>query len=230
MKNENRSSGLSVLGILTFLTVLASLIAIFSLSPIERQEGVVQKIMYFHIPSAWIAFFAFFIVFVTSIIFLWKNEREWDIIALSSAEVGIIFCSLVLLTGPIWAKPIWGAWWVWDARLTLTLVLWMTYVAYIMLRFHAREGSQRARFAAVLGIIGFLDVPLIHFSVLWWRTFHPKPKVFNPENMGGGLSKEMLITLLISLAAFTFLYFLLLTQRIALEKMRDEVDYLKSQK
>src|SRR3972149_6479263 len=98
--------------------------------------------MYFHIPSAWIAFFAFFIVFVASILYLWKKEREWDIIAHSAAEVGVIFCSLVLITGPIWAKPIWGVWWTWDARLTLTLVLWLIYVAYLMLRFHAPDTTN----------------------------------------------------------------------------------------
>lgn len=226
--SSNKVSGITFLSVLTFISVLISTYAIFLYAPVEQQEGIIQKIMYFHIPSAWIAFFAFFIVFVTSILFLWKDEREWDIYAHASAEVGIIFCSLVLITGPIWAKPVWGAWWVWDARLTLTLILWLTYVAYLMIRYHATEGNQRARFSAVLGVIGFLDVPLIHFSVLWWRTFHPKPKVFNPENMGGGVDKTMLITLMISLTSFTLLYFLLLGQRIMLEKMKDEVDYLKS--
>jgi len=146
----------------------------------------------------------------------------------SAAEVGVIFCSLVLITGPIWAKPIWGVWWTWDARLTLTLVLWLIYVAYLMLRFHAPEGSQRARFAAVLGIVGFLDVPIVHFSVLWWRTIHPKPKVLSMESPGSGLESTMLIALLLSLLAFTLIFFLLLGQRISLEKMRDEMDEIKN--
>src|SRR3972149_5550078 len=212
---------------LTFIVVTFSLIFTFFITPIERQEGIVQKIMYLHIPSAWVAFFAFFIVFVASILYLWKKEREWDIVAHSSAEVGLIICSLVLITGPIWAKPIWGAWWVWDARLTLTLVLWLIYVAYLMLRFHAPEGSQRARFAAVLGIVGFLDIPIIHFSVLWWRTIHPKPKVLSMESPGSGLESVMLITLIMSLIAFPLIFFLLLGQRISLEKMRDELNEIK---
>lgn len=212
---------------LTFIVVSIAITFIFIVAPVERQEGIVQKIMYLHIPSAWVAFFAFFIVFVASILYLWKKEREWDIVAHSSAEVGLIFCSLVLITGPIWAKPIWGAWWVWDARLTLTLVLWLIYVAYLMLRFHAPEGSQRARFAAVLGIVGFLDIPIIHFSVLWWRTIHPKPKVLSMESPGSGLEPVMLITLLISFLAFTLIFFLLLGQRIYLEKMRDELNEIK---
>lgn len=212
---------------LSYSVVAAAMVFIFFIAPLEREEGIVQKIMYLHIPSAWVAFFAFFIVFIASILYLWKREREWDIIAHSSAEVGVVFCSLVLMTGPLWAKPIWGVWWTWDARLTLTLVLWLIYVAYLMLRFHAPEGSQRARFSAVLGIVGFLDVPIIHFSVLWWRTIHPRPKVLSMESPGSGLEPIMLITLIISLLAFTLIFFLLLVERISLERMRDELNEIK---
>jgi heme exporter protein C len=212
---------------LSYSVVSSALVFIFFIAPLEREEGIVQKIMYLHIPSAWVAFFAFFIVFIASILYLWKREREWDIIAHSSAEVGVVFCSLVLMTGPLWAKPIWGVWWTWDARLTLTLVLWLIYVAYLMLRFHAPEGSQRARFSAVLGIVGFLDVPIIHFSVLWWRTIHPRPKVLSMESPGSGLEPIMLITLIISLLAFTLIFFLLLVERISLERMRDELNEIK---
>ena len=186
--------------------------------------------MYLHIPSAWLAFFAFFIVFISSILFLWKKEREWDIYAHASAEIGVVFCSLVLITGPIWAKPIWGTWWVWDARLTSTLILWLIYVAYLMLRSQTEAGFMRARYAAVLGIVGFLNIPFIHFSVLWWRTFHPQPKVISAEGFGKGMDTSMLATLGISLCAFTLLYFLLMGQRIRLERLKDEVDRLKRQK
>lgn len=215
---------------LTLASMLAAMVAIFLYVPTEKTEGAVQRIMYLHIPSAWLAFFAFFIVFVCSILFLWKKEREWDIYAHASAELGVVFCSLVLITGPIWAKPIWGAWWVWDARLTSTLILWLIYVAYLMLRGQTEPGSMRARYAAVLGIAGFLDIPLIHFSVLWWRTFHPAPKVISSEGLGKGMDPSMLATLGVSLAAFTLLYFLLMGQRVRLEKMRDEVDRLKKAK
>ncbi|PIQ98031.1 MAG: cytochrome C assembly protein [Nitrospinae bacterium CG11_big_fil_rev_8_21_14_0_20_56_8] len=215
---------------LTCAGLATALWAIFLFVPTEKTEGAVQRIMYFHIPSAWLAFFAFFIVFVSSILFLWKKDREWDIYAQSSAEIGVVFCSLVLITGPIWAKPIWGAWWVWDARLTSTLILWLIYVAYLMLRGHVESGSARARYAAVVGIAGFLDIPLIHFSVLWWRTFHPKPKIISAEGLGTGMDTTMLVTLLLSLGAFTLLYFLLLGQRIEIEKTKDEIDHLKKER
>lgn len=215
---------------LTSIVFMAALYAIFIYVPTEKTEGVVQRIMYFHIPSAWIAFFAFFIVFLSSILFLWKKEREWDIYAMASAEIGVMFCSLVLITGPIWAKPIWGTWWVWDARLTSTLILWLIYVAYLMLRSHTDPGSIRARYAAVIGIVGFLDIPLIHFSVLWWRTFHPQPKMITSQGLGAGMDFTMMISLLVSLAAFTLLYFLLLAQRVHLEKMKDEIDCIKKER
>lgn len=219
-----------VLLALTATALLAAMVAIFFFVPTEKNEGVVQRIMYFHIPCAWLSFFAFFVVFICSILFLWKKEREWDIYAHASAEIGVIFCSLVLITGPIWAKPIWGAWWVWDARLTLTLILWLIYVAYLMLRAQTDAGSMRARYAAVLGIIGFLDIPLNHFATLWWRSFHPQPKVITAQGFGNGLDTSMMGTLLISLAAFTLLYFLLMGQRIRQEKMKDEIDRLKKEK
>ena len=212
---------------LTGLVFLATMIAIFIYVPTERTEGVVQRIMYFHIPCAWLSFFAFFVVFICSILFLWKKDREWDIYAHASAEIGVIFCSLVLITGPIWARPIWGAWWVWDARLTSTLILWIIYVSYLMLRAQSDPGSMRARYAAVLGIVGFLDIPLIHFSVLWWRAFHPQPKVITSEGIGKGMETGMLATLGISLCAFTLLYFLLMGERVRQEKLKDEIDRLK---
>ena len=214
---------------LTGIVFLVAMGAIFLFVPTEQTEGPVQRIMYIHIPSAWLSFFAFFIVFICSILFIWKKEREWDIYAHASAEIGVIFCSLVLITGPIWAKPIWGTWWVWDARLTSTLILWLIYVAYLMLRAQTDAGSMRARYAAVLGIVGFLNIPFIHFSVLWWRTFHPQPKVISSEGFGKGMETSMLITLGISLCAFTLLYFLLMGQRVRQEKLKDEIDHLKKE-
>ena len=215
---------------LTALAFSVMVYAIFVYAPTEKQEGLVQRIMYYHIPSAWLSFFAFFIVFSSSILYLWKREREWDIYAQSSAEIGVVFCSLVLITGPIWAKPIWGTWWVWDARLTSTLVLWLIYVAYIMLRLQTGAGSMRARYSAVIGIAGFLNIPIIHFSVLWWRTFHPKPKMITPEGFGAGMDDSMVATLMISLGAFTLLYFLLMGQRVRIEKMKDEIDQIKKER
>ena len=220
----------SILIWLTGITFVAAMAAIFLFVPTEKTEGPIQRIMYLHIPSAWLSFFAFFIVFASSILFLWKKEREWYIYAHASAEIGVIFCSLVLITGPIWAKPIWGTWWVWDARLTSTLILWLIYVAYLMLRAQTDPGSMRAKYAAVLGIVGFLNIPFIHFSVLWWRTFHPQPKVISSEGFGKGMESSMLATLGISLCAFTLLYVLLMGQRIRQEKLKDEIDRLKREK
>ncbi len=216
--------------LLTAAVIFASIAAIYLYVPTEKTEGPIQRIMYFHVPCAWLSFFAFFVVFISSILFLWKKDREWDIYAHASAEIGVIFCSLVLITGPIWARPIWGAWWVWDARLTSTLILWLIYVSYLMLRSQTEAGSMRARYAAVLGIVGFLDIPLIHFSVLWWRSFHPLPKVITSEGFGKGLDTAMMMTLLISVAAFTLLYFVLMGQRVRQEKLRDEIDRIKKEK
>ncbi|MDP7557720.1 MAG: cytochrome c biogenesis protein CcsA [Nitrospinaceae bacterium] len=226
MSDENKE-GSPILIWLTIVAFLSAMIAIFIYVPTERTEGVVQRVMYFHVPAAWLAFFSFFVVFLCSILFLWKKEREWDIYALASAEIGVVFCSLVLITGPIWAKPIWGMWWSWDPRLTLTLVLWLIYVSYLMLRAQTDAGSTRARLAAVLGIVGFLDIPFIHFSVLWWQTGHPQSKIISQEGLGKGMDPSMLATLMVSLGAFTLLYFVLMGQRIQVEKMKDEVERLK---
>jgi heme exporter protein C len=226
---ESKVDGLPITIWLAAVAILVAMAAIYLYVPTEMTEGPVQRIMYFHVPAAWLAFFAFFVVFLSSILFLWKKEREWDIYALASAEIGVVFCTLVLVTGPIWAKPIWGQWWVWDVRLTSTLILWLIYVGYLMLRGQAAAGSMRARYAAVLGIAGFLDIPLIHFSVLWWRAFHPQPKVITSEGLGKGMDPAMLTTLCISLAAFTLLYIVLMGQRVQIEKMKDEIDHLKKE-
>ncbi len=229
-RENGASAGSPVLFWLTGAGLLAALSAIFVFVPTERTEGVVQRIMYFHVPCAWVAFFAFFIVFLSSILFLWKGEREWDIYAHASAEVGMVFCSLVLITGPIWAKPIWGIWWTWDPRLTLTLVLWLIYAAYLMLRSQAEAGSMRAKYAAIVGIVGALDIPLIHFSVLWWGSQHPAPKMITAEGIGTGMDTSMVLTLLTALAAFTLLFFLLVSLRVSIEKTKDEIDRLKKER
>src|SRR5207249_1571180 len=165
------------LSLATLLSLSLSLAAIFLYAPTERVQGQVQRIFYLHLPLAWIAYLAFFIVFVSSVLYLWKRAARWDLLGQAAAEVGLIFTSLVLITGSLWARPVWGTWWSWDARLTTTLVLWFIYVGYLMLRSYVVEERRAARYAAVLGIVGFLDVPLIHQSVTWWRTLHPEPVV-----------------------------------------------------
>lgn len=208
--------------LLGLVLMVVSLYLIFIYVPTEREMGIVQRIFYFHVPLAWVSFLAFFVVFLGSILYLWKNDERWDILAHSSAEIGVVFTTLVLITGPLWAKPVWGAWWTWDARLTTTLVLWLIYVGYLMVRSFATQPAQAARLSAVVGIIGFIDVPIVALAIVLWRTQHPAPLV-----LGGGLAPSMLFTLIVSLVTFTYLYFLLLVQKMAAESLAAEVEELK---
>jgi heme exporter protein C len=205
--------------------MLLALWGIFVYVPTEQAQGIVQRIFYFHVSAALTMFLAFFVVFVASIIFLWKRLIWWDNVAASGAEIGVLFCTLVLITGPIWARPIWGTWWSWDPTLTLTLVLWLIYVGYLILRADAYD-EKRTRLAAILGIIGFIDVPIIRWSVEKWRTLHPKPVIIQD---GGttGLPPSMLLTFLICLAAFVLLFFLLLRERVSLAQSRHDIELLR---
>ncbi len=206
----------------SFTLFVGALYLVFLYVPTEETMGVVQRIFYFHVPVAWVAFLAFFIVFLGSICYLWKRESKWDAIASSSAEVGTVFTTLLLITGSIWAKPIWGVWWTWEPRLTTALVLWFVYIAYLIVRSFAGEESRGARFAAVVGIIGFIDVPIVALAITLWRTQHPGPVIFQ-----GGLTSPMLLTLLACLATFTTLYSLLLIQRISMKNDEIEIERLK---
>jgi heme exporter protein C len=205
--------------------MITALYMVFVYVPTEKTGGIVQRIFYFHVSVAWVSFLAFFVTFVFSIIYLLKRTMKWDAIAHASAEVGVIFTTLVLITGPIWAKPAWGIWWTWDARLTTSLVLWLTYVAYLLVRSYAVESARGARFGAVIGIVGFIDVPIVFLTVNLWRTQHPGTIIFE-----GGLALPMLITLLVSIAAFTTLYVLLTIQSANLKVMESDIRYLKSEK
>ena len=210
------------IGIIALLNIAVGLYMALFYAPLEKTMGDAQRIFYFHVPSAWVGFLAFFIVFVASLFYLWRRERKWDALALSAAEIGVIFTTLVLLTGPLWAKKAWGAFWVWDARLTTTLILWMIYVGYLMLRSSA-DSERRARFAAVLSIVGFLDVPIIYVSVQIWRTMHPQLLITE----SGGLASQMTQTLMVCLLSFTLLFVFLLIQRVRLEQARDQVNFLR---
>jgi len=207
---------------LSLVLMVAALYMVFIYVPTEKNMGVVQRIFYFHVPIAWVAFLAFFIVFISSIMYLWKRDIKWDRYAHASAEVGIVFTTLVLITGSIWAKPVWGIWWTWDARLTASLVLWLIYVAYLLLRNYASEQAQGARIAAVLGIIGFIDVPIVALAINIWRTQHPPALIFE-----GGLGTPGLLTLLVSIAAFTFLFIILVSYGITVRKQDEEISRLK---
>ncbi len=211
--------------ILVYTFMVLSLFLVFIYAPTERTQGIVQRIFYFHVSLALTMFVAFFVVFIASIMYLWKQGEQWDHIALGSAEIGTVFCTLVLITGPIWARPIWGTWWTWDPTLTLTLILWLIYVAYLMLRADAHD-LKRTRFAAVLGIVGFIDVPLIRWSVEKWRTLHPKPVIIQ-EGGTSGLTPDMLWTFLVCLGAFLLLYLYLLRERVSIAQSQYALDTLR---
>ncbi len=205
-----RSSFFMALGLVLMVAVY---VRALRFTPVEATQGPAQKIYYIHPPSAWVAFLAFGIVGVCSLLYLFLKDPRLDRLAASSAEVGVVFTTVVLITGPIWAKPIWGTWWTWDARLTSTLFLWFVYFGYLVLRSAVPEPGRRARYSAVLGILGSLLVPFIHVSVLLFRTLHPKAVFLNPE--GPGLPGPMLATLLFSLGVFTLFFFGLVTHRYA---------------
>ena len=208
---------------LSFVLMVIALYLVFIYVPTEKEMGIVQRVFYLMVPMVWLALLAFLIVFIGSILYLVKRESKWDILAHSSAEIGIVFTTLALIIGSIWAKPIWGVWWIWEVpRLTSTLVLWFIYLAYFLVLSLATEESRGARFSAVVGIVGFVDVPIIILATSLWRGMHPGAVIFQ-----GGLDPAMLLTLLVSLAAFTAFYFVLLIQRISLKNDEIEIKRLK---
>lgn len=211
-------------GVLLILVILAVGWRIFYLTPTESSMGVVQKIMYIHVPSIWTSFLSFFIVFVSSILYLWKRREIFDIVANCAVEIGVVYLGITLVTGSIWARPTWNTYWTWDARLTTTLILFLIFVGYILLRRYTDHGEQQARLSAIIAIIGVLDIPLIHMSVVWWRTLHQPSTMFSTKK--NVIAPELATTLWISLLAFTLLYAFLLFWRIRLEK--NNRHYLKS--
>jgi heme exporter protein C len=192
-------------------------------TPVERFQGPAQKIFYVHAPAAWSALLAFAVTGVLSILYLWLKDRRFDLAAAASAEVGVAFSVVMLTTGPIWGKPIWGTWWTWDARLTSTLFIFLLFVGYIVLRGALTDPDLRARSSAVLGVMGLVLVPFIHMTVYLFRTLHPEPILMKPDKPS--LPGDMLLTLLASVGVFTMLYAGFLAQRYALalfEDLREE--------
>jgi heme exporter protein C len=209
-------------------TMLAAFYFIFLFAEIEKTMGAVQKIFYMHVPSAWVAFLAFFVTFVFSILFLIKRKRIYDTYAYVSAEIGVVFTIIVLTTGPIWAKSSWNTWWAWEPRLTTTLILFFLFVAYLMVRQMDGVWDKKARLAAVFGIIGFADVPIVFFAIRWWQSkFHPIVFGDGPSQEGGGIAPSMLVALLVTITAFTVLYAYLLHKGVSFENMKIKVDQYK---
>lgn len=197
------------------LAMLATLFGAFVYAPADAIEGDVQRIFYIHVPMAWVAYMAFGIVAGSSAMFLWRKQSRWDILARSAAEVGLVFTTLVLLTGSLWGRPIWGTWWAWDARLTTTLILWVLYAGYLTIRSFVGEEESGARFAAVVGVLGFVDVPIVHMSVTWWRTLHPQPIVIKPLE-SPALPNEMLAVMTVGVVAMTLVFVTLVALRYSL--------------
>ena len=223
--SRGKALWVNILGALALVGIILALFMVFVYAPTEKEMGIVQRIFYFHVPSATIAFLSFFIVFFYSILYLfWKKDRDFDIISASAAEIGVVFTTLVLIEGSFWAKPTWGAWWVWEEpRLVTALVLWLIYVGYLMLRGAISDPTRRATFSAVLGIIGFIDVPIVFMSIRWWRSIHPV--VISPTKMN--LDPPMMLTFFISLGAFLLFFAYLFIQKVSLERLKDDVEQLK---
>jgi heme exporter protein C len=207
---------------LTLIGMITSLYMVFIYAPTEMVMGNIQRIFYFHMGAVWVATIAFTVVFIASIQYLRKQTRFWDIMAYSSAEIGVLFTTLTIITGSIWAKPVWGTWWTWDPQLTTTFILWILYIVYLILRSSAGSDVKKAKFAAVFGIIAFLDLPLVYASARLMRGI--SPVVFGGR---GGIAPQMMVALLACLITFTLLYIVLLKQRMDIEEMKDEVTRMK---
>ena len=195
--NGVRQNITGYLVVLSGLFMLADLYLIFVVAPTDAVLGHVQRVFYFHVPIAIMSFLAFFLVFLASIAYVVRRDGKWDQLAHSCAEVGVVFVTLALLTGIIWGRPLWNTWWTWEPRLTTTLILWLIYVSYLMIRSHASNQQQAARYSAVVGIVGFVDVPIVYYSVVWWRSIHPSP-VVGPFAQANALEPIMLWILLFS--------------------------------
>ena len=219
----SRDRLLMILNVLATLAILTSLYLVFVWVPTERTMGVIQRVFYFHVPSAWVAFLAFAVAAVSGLLFLTRRQDRWDRVEVASIELGIVFSTVALITGSIWARPIWNTWWTWDPRLTTTLVMWIYYVASLLLRQTVDNPERGARFGAVLAAVGFINVPLVFLTIRLWRTIHPV--LFTSE--GFALAPEMLLTLVVSLCAFTLLYACLLIVRVRVESLQAQLAQIR---
>jgi len=213
-----------LLGAVAIALVIAAAYASFFVAPTERTMGLIQRIFYFHVASAWAGMDAFFVCFIANLLYVWKRAPKYDWLSVSAAEVGLVLTTVVLITGPIWAHPVWGIWWTWDARLTSTFVLWLLYVSYLLLRTLIEEPDRRALLSSLFGIFAFLDVPLVFGAIRWWRTQHPSPVIMGGANSGlEPTMKKVLFFFVFAMHAFAAF---LIVERYILEKMKNELDIL----
>ncbi|HLY37793.1 MAG TPA: cytochrome c biogenesis protein CcsA [Candidatus Binatia bacterium] len=208
--------------------MLAALWLVFVAVPTEREMGIVQRIFYFHVASAWVAFLGFFLVAGASAVYLWSGSAGADRLAQAGGEIGVLFCTLVLVTGPLWARPIWGVWWTWDPRLTMTVILWAIYASYLMLRAFGGNDDAVRRYAAVLGIVGVLDIPIIIVSVRLLRGIHPAVITRN-EGGSGLVDPWMRAGLGVSALALILFAAWLIALRVRTARLTDEVAALRRQ-
>jgi heme exporter protein C len=216
-----------ILGAAALLLVIAAAYASFFIAPTERTMGDIQRIFYFHVGSAWAGMDAFFVCFIANLLYVWKRQPKYDSLGVACAEVGLVLTTVVLITGPIWAHPVWGIWWTWDARLTSTFVLWLLYVSYLLLRSLIEEAERRALLSALFGIFAFIDVPLVFFSIRWWRTQHPAPVI-----MGGadsGLDPLMKKVFFFNVLAMHVFAAFLIVERYILEQAKHDVASLQQE-
>ncbi len=215
-------TGERVLGVLAIVGLAVTAVMSLVVAPADRPppvgQGDLYRIMYVHVPSAWLAYLCFGVVFVASIAYLKSGRSRWDRLAAASAEIGVVFTGLAIVLGSIWGKPAWGTWWTWDPRLTTTAILFLVYVGYLAVRKLSDNPRRRGRWAAVVGIVGFADVPIVHLSVTWWRGLHQGPTVKLPTIT---LAPIMTLTLMISLTAFTILYGYLLALRLRVGRLEE---------
>lgn len=210
---------LDILGLAAFVLLGVSMGMAMLYAPTELIQGEPQRVFYVHLPMVVAAYLAFAICAAGGALYLWKRRMIFDIVARSAAEIGVLFTTLVIISGGLWGKAVWGSFWQWEPRLTFTFILWLIFVAYLMLRQAAQDKERAARFAAVLGIIGFADIPLVFASVYLWRGIHPEP---------ASMPREMALTLIVSIIAFTALFAYLLIQRIRLDRARETLDDLRA--
>ncbi|HZI92824.1 MAG TPA: cytochrome c biogenesis protein CcsA [Patescibacteria group bacterium] len=229
MKNPEANPILSLARMLLPVTTLAlagtTLYMTFFYAERERVMGDVQRIFYFHAPAGIVCFLAFFVTFISSIAYLVTRRKSWDIVGESSTEIGLVLTSIVLITGPLWARPVWGTYWTWEARLTTTLILWLIYMGYLLVRRYTDDPDQQARFASVVGIIGFLDVPIVYWSVRWWRGHHPL--VLKVSGGGGLETPHMKTTFLMGIITYLALYLCLMVYRVPLGQAEEKLRWLR---
>jgi heme exporter protein C len=226
---EKKPGILTALDVVTILLLLVAIYMVFLYAPVEAVMGMVQKVFYFHVASAWVGMLSFLVAAVAGVIYLAKGNRKWDIVGLASVEIGLVFTFIATVTGSIWARPIWNTWWTWDPRLTTTTIMLLIYAAYLMLRSGMEDPDRRARFGAVYAIVGFLSVPLTFFSARLFRTIHPVVIGTNQPGAEGGfdMTADMRLVFFFALFTFTVIFVDLLWHRVRLGRLQDQVEQLK---